>query len=34
MGKKRIPILSIEQVKELTHLYVNGASHKVRQNAH
>lgn len=34
MGKKRIPILDIEQVKELTHLYVNGASHKIRQNAH
>lgn len=34
MGKKRIPNLSAEQVKELNHLYTNGSSHKIRQNAH
>jgi transposase len=34
MGKKRIPLLTKEQVKELNHLYTTDGSHKVRQNAH
>lgn len=34
MGKKRIPQLSNEQLKELHHFYMNGASHSIRQRSH
>lgn len=34
MGKKRIPLLDSVQFEELTDLYMNGANHKIRQNAH
>ena len=31
MGKKRIPILSIEQQKELEHNHRNSTSHELRK---